>query len=72
MPMKRANRELRHDLEAVAQHLEDYAGELFRQATVAGLDEFSGAMARIEKLHYLADRIGGYVEEIKDLKITRE
>ncbi|WP_311968883.1 hypothetical protein [Pseudomonas baltica] len=72
MPMKRANRELRHDLEAALQHLEDYAGELFRQATVAGPDEFSGAMARIAKLHYLVDRIGGYVEEIKDRKITRE
>lgn len=72
MPMKRPNRELRCDLEAAVQHLEDYAGELFRRATVDGLDEFSGAMARIEKLHLLADQLNGYVEEIKNQKITRE
>lgn len=72
MPMKRANRELRHDLEAAVHHLEDYVGELFRKATVDELDEYSGAMVKVEKLHLLADRLNGYVEEIKNRKITRE
>lgn len=72
MPIRRANRELRHDLEAAVQQLEDYAGELFRRATVEGLDEFSGTMAEVEKLHLLADRLNVYVQEIKDQKINRD
>lgn len=72
MSLTKPNQELRRDLSGAVNRIEEFAGELFRQAKDTPPEDFMKAMEKIESLHVLADRLRGYADEVKDSKITRE
>lgn len=71
MGLTKTNQDLRRDLKSAALALEDAAHDMFKIAKQYGDSELIAAMEKIERLHFEADRLSAYADEVKAGRILR-